>query len=228
MHRHILEQAAAALDVLERRRRGVPRAQLNRDHIADLALDHRALDPRKVRVEAALQRSHQLDVRRAARVDRLDRLHSVRRDWLLAEDMLPHRGARLDLLGVVLRGRADPDGLDVRVVDHAARVARELWHFELLGGRLSLRDCRIGDDDWLRRRALGERLEVHQADAAGADDADVKHAVRQLHRRRAETRGRGCLGEAGVRGRAERVGRARRRPARGESCQRREHCLQSK
>ena len=50
--------------------------------------------------------------------DRVNRLEEVGRDRLLAEDVLARVGARLDLLGVELRRRAQPHRLDVRVVDH--------------------------------------------------------------------------------------------------------------
>ena len=51
-------------------------------------------------------------------VDSLDSLRQVGRDRLLAKDVLTSCGASFDLVGVEARRRADPHGIDVRVVDH--------------------------------------------------------------------------------------------------------------
>mmetsp|Transcript_40486 Transcript_40486/g.106808 ORF Transcript_40486/g.106808 Transcript_40486/m.106808 type:complete len:312 (+) Transcript_40486:423-1358(+) len=69
VHRHVLEDAAAALDVLKRGRRRVARAELDLDDLADLIAGDRLLHAGEVGVEAPLQRHHQLHVLLAAVVD---------------------------------------------------------------------------------------------------------------------------------------------------------------
>ena len=54
-------------------------------------------------------------------LDSLDRTLEVSGNWLLAEDMLACCRAFFDLVGVELGGGADPNGLDVRVVDDLGR-----------------------------------------------------------------------------------------------------------
>ena len=152
MDGHVLEDATTALDVLGRRRRRVARAQLDHDRLADLGRRDRLLDATKVGVEAALERGHELDALAARVVDRLDGLQQIGRDRLLAEDVLTRVGTRTDLVCVELRGRADPDGLNVRVVDDVHVGVAEL-HARVVGGRgLGLGDRRVRDDDRLRLR----------------------------------------------------------------------------
>mmetsp|Transcript_43147 Transcript_43147/g.116539 ORF Transcript_43147/g.116539 Transcript_43147/m.116539 type:complete len:372 (+) Transcript_43147:363-1478(+) len=139
--------APAALHVAEWRWSWVARAELGNNRAADLVVGDSLAHTRKVRVKAALQGGHELDVGDLACVDGLDRLRKIRRDRLLAEDVLARRGARLDLISVEARRRADPNSLDVRVVDHLHVVARPIRHVELLRGRLGLADRRVRDDD---------------------------------------------------------------------------------
>mmetsp|Transcript_43153 Transcript_43153/g.116574 ORF Transcript_43153/g.116574 Transcript_43153/m.116574 type:complete len:390 (+) Transcript_43153:363-1532(+) len=144
---HVLEDTPAALHVAEWRWSWVARAELGNNRAADLVVGDSLAHTRKVRVKAALQGGHELDVGDLACVDGLDRLRKIRRDRLLAEDVLARRGARLDLISVEARRRADPNSLDVRVVDHLHVVARPIRHVELLRGRLGLADRRVRDDD---------------------------------------------------------------------------------
>jgi hypothetical protein len=142
-------------DTLKGRRRRVAAAQLDLHDVTHLVLQNRMLHPFEVWVKAPLQRCHQLDASRIARVDGLDLLErkielgtlaeqrqrvlrprvrspvrygllEVCRDGLLAEGVLARCGACLDLVCVEGRWRADPHRLDVRMIDHLWRVVRML------------------------------------------------------------------------------------------------------
>mmetsp|Transcript_43155 Transcript_43155/g.116585 ORF Transcript_43155/g.116585 Transcript_43155/m.116585 type:complete len:266 (+) Transcript_43155:1035-1832(+) len=201
---HVLEDTPAALHVAEWRWSWVARAELGNNRAADLVVGDSLAHTRKVRVKAALQGGHELDVGDLACVDGLDRLRKIRRDRLLAEDVLARRGARLDLISVEARRRADPNSLDVRVVDHLHVVARPIRHVELLRGRLGLADRRVRDDDGAGVRARRERLEVHDADAASADHTYADRAFAHNKRRRRRRAARHCAA-IGVLRRGEQV-----------------------
>ena len=67
--------------------------------------------------------------------------------------------------------------LHIRVVDHLHGVASEGVEFELVGSRLGLGDGRVGDNHGLCVLALRKRLQMHDADPAGTNDADTQDAV---------------------------------------------------
>ena len=87
------------------------------------------------------------------------------------------------MLGELHCGRASPPRgrrrtcFHIRVVDHLHRVAREGVELELVGSRLRLGDGRVGDNHGLCVLALRKRLQMHDADPAGTDDADAQDAV---------------------------------------------------
>ena len=60
-----------------------------------------------------------------AYLDRLDRPLEVSGNGFLAEDVLASRGTLLDLVSVELGGGANPDSLDVGVVDDLGREGGE-------------------------------------------------------------------------------------------------------
>mmetsp|Transcript_38065 Transcript_38065/g.127390 ORF Transcript_38065/g.127390 Transcript_38065/m.127390 type:complete len:385 (+) Transcript_38065:183-1337(+) len=101
--RHVLEDAAAALHVLLRRRGRVARREPNLDGRADLAVHDGALDAHEVGVEAALQRDHQLNALLAREEHALDGLVQLGGNRLLAKDVLAGVRRRRDLLRVELR-----------------------------------------------------------------------------------------------------------------------------
>eukprot|EP00967_Tisochrysis_lutea_P157469 scaffold319664_cov36-Tisochrysis_lutea.AAC.5 len=70
-----------------------------------------------------------------------------------------------------LRGRADPDGLHIRVADDLVGIHRVVWHCVPLGERahaLLRRGASKRDDRGLR--TAPESLQVDDADTAAADE----------------------------------------------------------
>lgn len=73
-------------------------------------------------------------------------LFEVRRDRLFAKDMFPRSSRLLDLLRVELRGRADPHGVDVWVVDDVLGLLDGLGDSERGGGFLRRFLEEVADD----------------------------------------------------------------------------------
>mmetsp|Transcript_10504 Transcript_10504/g.15750 ORF Transcript_10504/g.15750 Transcript_10504/m.15750 type:complete len:278 (-) Transcript_10504:200-1033(-) len=180
MNGHITEDPSTAFDILKRRRRRVPGTQLNLDDFSDLIVDDGLFHTREIRVEPPLQRSHQLHVRSSARVDGLDRLHHIRGNGLLAENVLALLRAGLDLLGVEGARRAYPNRIDVGVIDHIVGTFGEVRDVVLLSGGLGLGDRRVGYYERLGIGATGEGFQVNQANSARTDYSDIDHFHRNI------------------------------------------------
>lgn len=104
------------------------------DGLSDLTTDDGILDALEVGIETSLQTSHELNTGLIAGVDGLDGLGEVGGKGLLAEHVLAVRGACLDLLGVVLGGGADPDGIDLGVGDNLHGISSEARDTEISSG----------------------------------------------------------------------------------------------
>lgn len=104
------------------------------DGLSDLTTDDSILDTLEVGIESSLQAGHELDTGLIAGVDGLDGLGEVGGKGLLAEHVLAVGGAGLDLLGVVLGGGANPDGIDLGVGDNLHGISGEARDTEIGGG----------------------------------------------------------------------------------------------
>ena len=94
-------------------------------------------------------------------------------------------------IGRGLRRRADPNRVDVGVVDDLRVVASPRHAGVGLGGCLGLGQRRVGDDHRPRVGARRQRLEVHEPDPARANNADADGVVVHHGERRRAGRG-GC------------------------------------
>ena len=110
------------------------RDSTHHDGLSDLTTDDSILDTLEVGIESSLQAGHELDTGLIAGVDGLDGLGEVGGKGLLAEHVLAVGGAGLDLLGVVLGGGADPDGIDLGVGDNLHGISGEARDTEISGG----------------------------------------------------------------------------------------------
>ena len=104
------------------------------DILTNLTGDDSILDTLEVGIEAPLQTRHELDTSLIAGIDSLDGLGEVGGKGLLAEHVFSVGGAGLDLLGVVLGGRADPDGVDLGIGDNLHGICGEARDAKIGGG----------------------------------------------------------------------------------------------
>lgn len=111
------------------------------DSLSDLTTDDGILDTLEVGIETPLQTSHELNTGLITGVDGLDGLGEVGGKGLLAKHMLAIGGAGLDLLGVVLGGGADPDGIDLGVGDNIHGISSEARDTEISGGCIEQKCC---------------------------------------------------------------------------------------
>lgn len=172
--RHVAEDAARDLDVLHRRGGGVAADDGQLLQGADAAVGHGRVDRGEGGVEAAVEAEHD-GGRHGIELGAggLDVLH-VQGDRLLAQDRLAGLGGREEVGDVQGGGRADDDGVDVRVgEDLLGLLARAgpVETGEVLGGRAH----GVADEGELGLRVGGDGLGVDVADAAGADDGDSEH-----------------------------------------------------
>ena len=109
-------------------------ASTHHDILTNLTGDDSILDALEVGIEAPLQTRHELDTSLIAGIDGLDGLGEVGGKGLLAEHVLSVGGAGLDLLGVVLGGGADPDGVDLGIGDNLHGITGEARDTKIGGG----------------------------------------------------------------------------------------------
>jgi len=104
------------------------------DGFSDLTANDGFLNTLEVGIETSLQTGHELDTGLIAGIDGLYRLGEVGGERLLAEHVLAVGGTGLDLLGVVLGGGADPDGIDLRIGDNLHGISSEARDTKIGGG----------------------------------------------------------------------------------------------
>jgi len=170
---HVLEDAARAADVLDRRRARIAAGHHQHLGLADLAGVEPALERGERRVVAALEPDHARDLglgdRRGARARALE----VEVDRLLAEDRLAGRRRAQDQVGVRIGARRDHDGIDAGVGEDPLEVAgggAEL-RGEFVGGQ---RDG-VAHEAQLHAGLAGQVGAVDLADPAGTDERDLNH-----------------------------------------------------
>jgi hypothetical protein len=83
------------------------------------------LDTLEVLVESTLKSNHDLDASLGASINGLDGFGEIGSNGLFAKDMFAIGGTSLDLLGMETRGRANPDGVNLRVSDDIHSIAGE-------------------------------------------------------------------------------------------------------
>ena len=95
--------------------------------------------------------------------------------------MLAHSCARLNLGNVELGRAADPNCIDLGVVNGLHCVASEMGHIVLLSSLLSLRNGWVGDDDRLSFDQLAKASRcTRPTDTAGSNNANP-HNIIVLH-----------------------------------------------
>jgi len=106
--------------------------------------------------------------------ERLLNPHQIQVNWLLAEDVFPSRGGRLNDFCMSVGGRANCNGLDVRRGEHLMKVSRGQRDVELASHVLSRSQIHIGHAGQSRTANTGgEILRVNFADSAGPDDSEI-------------------------------------------------------
>ena len=107
------------------------------DGVSNFLLLYGLLDTLKVLVESTLKSNHQLDTSCVTGIDSFDGFSQIGGDRLFTKDVLSIGSCSLDLFGVVLRGRANPYGIDLGIIDDVHGIIGKFGHIVLLGG------CRI-------------------------------------------------------------------------------------
>ena len=170
---HVLEDAARASDVRDRRRARIAARDDQHFRRADLALDDARLQRRESRVVAALESDEACDARAFDGVCARACALEIEVDRLFAKDLLARAGRRLNQVRVGVGGRADQYGLDVLVIERLGdgRHSRAAT----VGKRLRVFRVRI--DHVLEPCAclLREVARVDAADPSGAEECDIDH-----------------------------------------------------
>ncbi len=109
MDRHVPEQAARRLDVIDRRRRRIVTDDVQRLDHAHLARSQARVEPAEVRIEAPVEAEKEAGSRRAKDVRGRPRFAQVEVNRLLAEDRLSGFD-RADAEVEMRIGRARDDG----------------------------------------------------------------------------------------------------------------------
>lgn len=97
------------------------------------------MDTLEVRVESTLKSNHNLDSSLGASIDGLDGFGEIGSNGFFAKDMLAIGGTSLNLLGMETRGRANPDGVNLRVGDNIHSIAGESGDV-VLGGSYNIQE----------------------------------------------------------------------------------------
>mmetsp|Transcript_7418 Transcript_7418/g.15926 ORF Transcript_7418/g.15926 Transcript_7418/m.15926 type:complete len:418 (+) Transcript_7418:306-1559(+) len=174
---HVGKDATATLDVRGGWGSGVTGAQFDHDGFSDFLGGNGLLDTLKVLVESSLQTNHELDTGFVTGIDRLDGLRQIGGNGLFAKDVFVCGGAGLDLIGVELGRRTDPNRIDLRVVDDVHGIVGEFGNVVLAGGGFGLGNGGVGNNNGDDTGSLGDGFQVDQTDAAHADDTDLDNLL---------------------------------------------------
>ncbi len=149
--------------------------------LADLAVLDKALDRLRHRVEAVVERHHQLFAGAVGGIDHRLAFHAVQSDGLFNQDMLAGFERVDGGLLVQEVGGADGDRVDLGIGQHLLIVGVLVRHGELLRRRLRGLGVGVGHGDDLHEAFVLKLLVSRQMrvlrDSAAADNPDADRGV---------------------------------------------------
>mmetsp|Transcript_9672 Transcript_9672/g.14493 ORF Transcript_9672/g.14493 Transcript_9672/m.14493 type:complete len:234 (-) Transcript_9672:173-874(-) len=172
MHRHIGKDSSATLDILKGRWGWITGTQFNHNGLSHLLILNRLLDTTEVGIKTTLQSSHELDSSIVTGIDGLNGCSQVGGEGLLAKDVLAVFGAGLDLFRVERGGGADPHSINVGVGDDVHGIRGETGNSKLSSGCLGLGYSRIGNNNRLYIRSLGDGTQMYNSNTSTSNNSN--------------------------------------------------------
>ena len=173
---HVAEQPAGEAHIAERRRCRIAAGYAQEFEPADAAGAQLIGQPRKVRIEAAIEPDHQRDAAALGHRNARSGASLFEIERFFAEDRLAGTGCRLDQLGMGVGRAGDDDRVDGRI----GQCCLERGNDHAMAVREAL--CRVAIDiDNRRQPRLGMAGDVRgmdRADPPGAELAEIDHGHR--------------------------------------------------
>ena len=175
VNHHVIEDTTGYFDVIDRRRLGITRGNLDNVDLADLAIAYHVVNCTMVVVKAAAETDLQLNARFLGSIDCRMHLREIIIDRLLAENVLACVRSLNDVLGMGVGRRANQNCLDFRIVQDIVCILGAILDAISLGKRLGLLvHKRVCDGlDFHLRYKHGDILCMNLADTACANNTNL-------------------------------------------------------
>mmetsp|Transcript_27882 Transcript_27882/g.42692 ORF Transcript_27882/g.42692 Transcript_27882/m.42692 type:complete len:230 (-) Transcript_27882:56-745(-) len=212
MDSHISEDSSTTFDVFKRRRRRITRTKFDHNIFTDFFGFHSFPNTTEVIIKTSLKTNHKFNTGLITGVDGFDGFGQVGSNRLFTKYMFVVCSACLDLFGMILRWRANPDSVNFGISDDIHGIGTETSYIKVGSGFLSLGDSGVRNNHRFDIRSLVDGSKMDKTNTTAPDHTNFdllgrsiflschSHSRRRLSTRSDISEGKGRAGRHGHQG----------------------------
>mmetsp|Transcript_21188 Transcript_21188/g.29482 ORF Transcript_21188/g.29482 Transcript_21188/m.29482 type:complete len:249 (+) Transcript_21188:1617-2363(+) len=169
MDSHISEDSSTTFHVFKGRRRRVTRTKLDHNVFTDFFRFNSIPNTTEVIIKTSLKTNHEFNTGLVTGIDGLNGFGQIGSNRLFTKYMFVVCSACLDLFGMKLRWRTNPDSVNFGISDDIHGISTEASYIEVSSGFLSLGDSGVGYNHRLDIRSLVDSSKMDKTNATTSD-----------------------------------------------------------